>query len=103
MHPTSKSVQRAAGGSRGQGMTEYIIIVVLLAITLIGVVGFFGNRLRGLFGGSSDALAGGGNAGSSSIGQGNTNWGAVQGPGLRMGKEQGAAGGADNAGNPSGK
>jgi Flp pilus assembly pilin Flp len=80
-------------------MTEYIIIVVLLAIALIGVVGFFGNRLRGLFGIGSDALTGDTNA-QSTTGPANTNWGAVQGPGLRMGKEQGASGGVDNAGSP---
>ena len=96
MHPTSKAIQRAARGSRGQGMTEYIIIVVLLAIALIGVVGFFGNRLRSLFGGSSDALAGSGYQGAT--GPANTNWGASKGTGLRMGKEEGAPGLADNAG-----
>ncbi len=77
-------------------MTEYIIIVVLLAITLIGVVGFFGTRLRGLFGVGSDALAGAGNA-ESTTGPANTNWGTVTGPGLGMGKEKSAPN-ADNAG-----
>jgi pilus assembly protein Flp/PilA len=43
---------------RGQGMTEYIIIVALIAIAAIGVVTLFGNNIRKLFGQSADALAG---------------------------------------------
>jgi len=44
--------------SRGQGMTEYIIIVALIAIAAIAVVTLFGNNIRKVFGASSDALAG---------------------------------------------
>lgn len=44
--------------SRGQGMTEYIIIVALIAIAAIGVITLFGDNIRSLFGGSADALAG---------------------------------------------
>lgn len=43
---------------RGQGMTEYIIIVALIAIGCIGVVSAFGNQIRHLFGIASDGLAG---------------------------------------------
>jgi Flp pilus assembly pilin Flp len=43
---------------RGQGMTEYIIIVALIAIAAMGVVTLFGNNIRHLFGGSANALAG---------------------------------------------
>jgi Flp pilus assembly pilin Flp len=39
-------------------MTEYIIIVFLVAVGTIGAVGLFGDNLRSLFGASSDALAG---------------------------------------------
>jgi len=42
---------------RGQGMTEYIIIVALIAIAAIGVVTIFGDNIRRLFGTSADALA----------------------------------------------
>ncbi len=42
----------------GQGMTEYIIIVALIAIAAIGVVTVFGDNVRALFGASVDALAG---------------------------------------------
>jgi pilus assembly protein Flp/PilA len=43
---------------RGQGMTEYIIIVALIAIAAIGVITLFGDDIRNLFGMSADALAG---------------------------------------------
>ncbi|MFY2562324.1 hypothetical protein ACN469_32320 [Corallococcus terminator] len=44
--------------ARGQGMTEYIIIVALIAIAAIGVVTLFGDNIRKLFGASAAALAG---------------------------------------------
>jgi len=44
--------------SRGQAMTEYIIIVALIAIAAIGVITLFGDNLRRLFGSSAEALAG---------------------------------------------
>ncbi len=55
--PTS-STRRAAPKKRGQGMTEYIIIVALIAIGTIGVVTLFGDHVRMLFSASADALAG---------------------------------------------
>ncbi|MCE9667997.1 hypothetical protein LY474_09255 [Myxococcus stipitatus] len=47
--------------ARGQGMTEYIIIVALIAIAAIGVVTLFGDNIRKLFGASAAALAGNAN------------------------------------------
>ncbi|KFE58464.1 hypothetical protein [Hyalangium minutum] len=44
--------------ARGQGMTEYIIIVALIAIASIGVITLFGDNIRKLFGASAAALAG---------------------------------------------
>lgn len=44
--------------ARGQGMTEYIIIVALIAIAAIGVITLFGDNIKSLFGMSADALAG---------------------------------------------
>jgi pilus assembly protein Flp/PilA len=44
--------------ARGQGMTEYIIIVALIAIAAIGVITIFGDNIRALFGMSADALSG---------------------------------------------
>ena len=43
---------------RGQGMTEYIIIVALIAILCIGAVTIFGHNIRALFGSSANAIAG---------------------------------------------
>jgi pilus assembly protein Flp/PilA len=43
-----KAGQRAYSRS-GQGLTEYIIIVALVAIAAIGVVNIFGNQLRHQF------------------------------------------------------
>ena len=43
---------------RGQGMTEYIIIVALVAIGAIFVVTVFGDNIRALFGSSANALQG---------------------------------------------
>ncbi len=49
---------RSLKKSRGQGMTEYIIIVALIAIAAIGVITLFGDNIRKLFGVSADALSG---------------------------------------------
>ncbi len=43
---------------RGQGMTEYIIIVALIAIAAIAVITLFGDNVRQLFASSAEALAG---------------------------------------------
>jgi Flp pilus assembly pilin Flp len=43
---------------RGQGMTEYIIIVALIAIAAIAVYGFFGDTIRGQMGAMTQELAG---------------------------------------------
>ena len=53
-----KTVNKKLSKRRGQGMTEYIIIVALIAIAAIGVITLFGNNIRKLFGQSADALAG---------------------------------------------
>jgi Flp pilus assembly pilin Flp len=42
----------------GQGMTEYIIIVALIAIAAIAVYGFFGDAIRGQVGAMTQELAG---------------------------------------------
>ena len=49
---------RRSARQRGQGMTEYIIIVALIAIAAIGVVTIFGDNIRDLFAGATNALAG---------------------------------------------
>jgi Flp pilus assembly pilin Flp len=50
--------QKQLSKRRGQGMTEYIIIVALIAIAAIGIITLFGNNIRKLFGASAEALAG---------------------------------------------
>lgn len=42
----------------GQGMTEYIIIVALIAIALIAIIGLFGGNIKGAFSRSGQALEG---------------------------------------------
>ena len=42
----------------GQGMSEYLIIVALIAIAAIGVVTVFGRDIRELFRASTGALSG---------------------------------------------
>jgi len=44
------------GRKRGQGMTEYIIIVCLIAIACLLVVGIFGGNIRNLFNAANDSL-----------------------------------------------
>jgi len=48
----------------GQGMTEYIIMVALIAIAAIGVYGLFGETLRNQVGGMAQSLAGETNTGT---------------------------------------
>ena len=43
---------------RGQGMTEYIIIVALIAVAAIGVYTAFGKTVRGQMAVTAEALAG---------------------------------------------
>lgn len=45
-------------GDGGQGMTEYIIIVALIAIFAIGTITLFGDNIKALFAAASDVLAG---------------------------------------------
>ncbi len=51
---------------RGQGMTEYIIIVALIAIGAIGVYKAFGNIVRGQTSIAASSLAGQGSNGAKS-------------------------------------
>ena len=49
----------------GQGMTEYIIIVAIIAIGAILIVGLFGQQIKGVFTGMGNALGGDDDASSS--------------------------------------
>ena len=53
-----QSLKTLARNQSGQGMTEYIIIVALIAVLSIGAVSMFGDNVRNLFGMSANALAG---------------------------------------------
>ena len=48
----------------GQGMTEYIIIVALIAIAAIAAYGFFGDTLRSQVGGMAQELSGASGSGA---------------------------------------
>ena len=43
---------------KGQGLTEYIIIVALVAVAGIGIVNIFGNQLRNQFHAIVSAMSG---------------------------------------------
>jgi Flp pilus assembly pilin Flp len=61
LHPGARmnaQIKKSLKKKRGQGMTEYIIIVALIAIAAIGVITLFGDNIRRLFGKSANALAG---------------------------------------------
>lgn len=55
---TLRRCLHALSRESGQGMTEYIIIVGLVAIAAIGVVTVFGDNVRSLFGAAADGLNG---------------------------------------------
>lgn len=50
---------RKLKGQSGQGMTEYLLIVALIALAAIGVISVFGKDIRELFSSTTDSLAGG--------------------------------------------
>jgi hypothetical protein len=58
MRAPSRQPRRSTRRQSGQGLTEYIIIVFLVAVGTIGVVGIFGDDIRALLGASGEALAG---------------------------------------------
>lgn len=58
MTTTLTKKNKTLAKKRGQGMTEYIIIVALIAIAAIGVITLFGDNVRAIFGASTEALNG---------------------------------------------
>jgi pilus assembly protein Flp/PilA len=50
--------QKFLRNRNGQGLTEYIIVVALVAIAAIGVVNIFGNQLRNQFATIVTAMSG---------------------------------------------
>ncbi|MGB8328200.1 MAG: hypothetical protein WCE48_11555 [Steroidobacteraceae bacterium] len=51
-------MQRQATPQAGQGMTEYLIIVALVAVAAIGLYSAFGKIVRGQTAAAANALAG---------------------------------------------
>ena len=49
---------RIARNQRGQGMTEYIIIAILVALVVMFTVNRFGKTIRDRFGAAEDAIGG---------------------------------------------
>jgi Flp pilus assembly pilin Flp len=62
-----KHISRLFTNESGQGMTEYIIIVALIAVLSIGAVSLFGDNIRNLFGMAGNALAGDSNVDASKL------------------------------------
>lgn len=54
----SASIQSRQATQRGQGMTEYIIIVALIAVAAIGVNQFFGEAIRHQMAGIATEISG---------------------------------------------
>ncbi len=54
--------QRDLSSKSGQDLTEYIIIVALIAIGTLLVISLFGQQVKGVFAGITGGLAGIGNA-----------------------------------------
>jgi Flp pilus assembly pilin Flp len=54
-----QSIRMSRRSQLGQGMTEYIIIVALIAIAAIGVYSFFGQTIRGQTAGMAAEMSGG--------------------------------------------
>lgn len=55
---TLQRTRRIQHAQRGQGMTEYIIIVALIAVAAIGVYSYFGQTVKSQVAGMSQELAG---------------------------------------------
>lgn len=75
----------------GQGMTEYIIIVALIAVAAIAVYGFFGDTIRAQMGAVTQELAG--QDGTKSVGKAGD---AGTAAGTEAGKSKGLSNYADD-------
>jgi Flp pilus assembly pilin Flp len=72
----------------GQGMTEYIIIVALIAVAAIGVYSFFGQTIRGQMAGMAQEISGG----KASADQASTKASAASASGENVKKDMGTYG-----------
>lgn len=55
---TDTDIRKPSNCEAGQGMTEYIIIVALIAVAAIGVYSLFGQTIRGQVGNLAAEVAG---------------------------------------------
>jgi Flp pilus assembly pilin Flp len=53
-----RKINLLSGRQAGQGMTEYIIIVALIAVAAIGVYSYFGQTLRNQTAGMASEISG---------------------------------------------
>lgn len=58
MMPRMHRLLRREEGQDGQGNTEYIVVIALIAIASIAVVSFFSQNLRAIFAASDNSLGG---------------------------------------------
>jgi len=58
MNHIANTVRSTRTKQAGQGMTEYIIIVALIAVAAISVYGFFGDAIRAQMGAMTNSVAG---------------------------------------------
>ena len=58
INTTSQTSRKSPRRIRGQGMTEYIIVVALVGLAAVVAVGFFGDAIQGQFGAMGGALSG---------------------------------------------
>jgi len=54
----NRKYRKSSRNRKGQGLTEYIIVVALVAIAAIGIVNIFGNQLRNQFSTIITAMSG---------------------------------------------
>ncbi len=53
-----QKIGKLCRSKKGQGMTEYIIIVALIAIAAIMIFTLFGDQIRNVVGGMGDQISG---------------------------------------------
>ena len=73
-----RHVNNLLAEQEGQGMTEYIIVIAIIAIAAILMITFYGQNLRALFASSSNAMGGSDDTSVSSAGSSSSNITAVR-------------------------
>ena len=55
---TDSAVDESRDDQRGQGMTEYALIIVLIGVVVVFVVGIIGHQVQNVFSNVSSGLSG---------------------------------------------